>query len=377
VKRMVFASHTASIGVFRVGSHHLSRELSRMGNDVVHVSTPVSLAHLAKVRDPVVRSRLDASRHRPRTDEDGVEHVVPLVALPPGSLPPRLRRANLRFPLRPWPSSARATTDVMFIDQPLLVDLIPVFRPRLVIYRPTDVHIEPTVREAERSIMRRADAIVATSEYVLQDITGGDTSVPSLVLENGVEYDRFSSGRPSSDGRRGAVYVGALDVRFDWEAVATMARAFPDEPFRIAGPLPSGPPIALPSNVQLLGAVPYGDVPDLLARSRIGLLPMSSHPTNAGRSPMKYFEYLAAGLSVVATSSPALAGRTAPNVFLFGAGRTPTQAIAEALALPEEAAEIGRQYAGEYSWEKRALQLSHFVDALSLNPPRGRKLAER
>jgi hypothetical protein len=64
VKRMVFASHTASIGVFRVGSHHLSRELSRMGNDVVHVSTPVSLAHLAKVRDPVVRSRLDASRHR-------------------------------------------------------------------------------------------------------------------------------------------------------------------------------------------------------------------------------------------------------------------------------------------------------------------------
>ena len=40
MRRVVFLSHTEAGGVFRVGSHHLARELSRAGVEVHHVPPP-------------------------------------------------------------------------------------------------------------------------------------------------------------------------------------------------------------------------------------------------------------------------------------------------------------------------------------------------
>ncbi|MBO0982881.1 glycosyltransferase [Rathayibacter sp. SD072] len=368
--RIVFASHTAEVGVFRVGSHHLARELARRGHSVTHLSTPTSVLHLARAKDPQIRSRLKLSLRGPATDAAGVVHVEPLLAAPLGVVPPRLRARALKLALRPWRSSSvPERPDVLIIDQPLLgPPLIELLAPRRVVYRPTDAHFDPVLREAELDVLRRADALVATSEPVLDAVSeGADAPLRTLILENGVEFERFVSGETA---RAGVVYLGALDHRFDWNAVRTLASAFPSVPFRLAGPTPKdvGP---MPPNVELLGPVPYADAPDLLAHSSVGLLPLSDDPGNAGRSPMKYFEYLAAGLRIVSSSSPALRSRAAPGVWLYDdvaqAEAGLRAALEAALAGPNES---GSAFAEAYGWHRRAGDLLAFLDGVMGAPGR-------
>lgn len=359
---IVFASHTAQAGVFRVGSHHYAREFARRGARVIHISTPVTLAHIVKLRSPEVRRRFAKALGGASTDRDGVVHVVPLLAAPTASLPDRIAAVLTRIPFRPWPR--RRTVDVLVIDQPLLVDLIPILNPQLVVYRPTDVHLDPRVRRAEIRVIALADGVVATSAHVLADVMDGQKPLPTSVIENGVEFEKFSSGEASGAARSGAVYVGALDARFDWAAVTTLAAAFPEAVITIAGPVASVIPKDLASNIRLVGPVPYDQVPELLARAMIGLLPMSVDPANAGRSPMKYFEYLAAGLTVVASTTPELARRSAPNVYLYSGPDELVRAYAQAQDSDADRTAAGVEFAREYSWERRAEGLREFVESL-------------
>lgn len=361
---VVFASHTAQTGVFRVGSHHYSREFARSGCSVTHVSTGLTPLHLLKIRKPDVLNRLRLALKSPAIDEHGVKHVVPLLGFPTGHLNLSAADAVTRFPIRPWSSTLgrnpQQSLDLLIIDQPLLGGLIEILKPKRVIYRPTDAHYDTRTREAEMRVVALADGVVATSRRVLDDVLmGAPRSIPTQVLENGVEFERFSQVLDAGP-RSGAVYVGALDKRFDWSALKTLADAFPSEIFKIAGPLPSLKPVELPSNVVFMGPVPYSDTPRLLNSAKIGLLPMSLDPSNDGRSPMKYYEYLAAGLNIVATSTETLAQRKGPGVHLYKHLGNPVPAMAAALA-SYDGNISGKAYANDFSWEKRSQRLMEFI----------------
>ena len=89
--RLLLGSHTAPGGVFRVGSHHLARELAAQGHEVCHLSSPVSLAHVVNARDPEVRRRYRLAARRVRAARVAGD-FVPLTLLPM-SLGPRLTSA--------------------------------------------------------------------------------------------------------------------------------------------------------------------------------------------------------------------------------------------------------------------------------------------
>lgn len=363
---IVFGSHTAGGGVFRVGSHHLSREFSRMGNHVSHISTPVSLLHVAKIFSLETRRRYSEALRSPSTDVDGVRQVIPILALPGGSGPAGLSKWNLSHPLKPWsalmPRLPDDGVDILILDQPLLGGLIQLLKPTTIIYRPTDIHFSSVSREAELAILKLAHGVVATSGRVLDAVSDGTDALPSMILENGVEFDRFAP--QSQTERKGAVYVGALDARFDWAALSAIAGKNLGEQFRIAGPVDVAVPRDLPTNVKLLGPVPYDSVPALLSQAKVGLLPLSSHQGNAGRSPMKYFEYLASGLAVVATSSPELAQRVAPGVFLYETIGSAPGVFRDALDAYANLGSEGVAYASAFSWQSRSVKLLDFIENL-------------
>jgi glycosyltransferase involved in cell wall biosynthesis len=54
-------------------------------------------------------------------------------------------------------------------------------------------------------------------------------------------------------------------------------------------------------NVHFLGYKPYDQLPNYLRGMRVGLLPMKINDYTQSMFPMKYYEYLAAGLPVVST----------------------------------------------------------------------------
>jgi glycosyltransferase involved in cell wall biosynthesis len=60
------------------------------------------------------------------------------------------------------------------------------------------------------------------------------------------------------------------------------------------------------ANVRLLGPRPYAALPSYLVGMDVGLIPFKRNPVTYHADPIKAYEYLAAGLPVVATELPAL-----------------------------------------------------------------------
>lgn len=350
--RVLFLSHSHAFGDFRVGSHHYARELAHLGAEVVHLSTPVSLAH--RVTGRVSRAAMRAVPRHPFRDDDDVTHLVPRTVLPRPwgafRVAQTLARAGIRAPF-----------DAVLIDQPLLWDDSVRQLSDTLVYRPTDLYPGGVKRTLQQRILASADAVVATSGAVLRGL--GPLGIPSLVIENGVDLASFTAPTTDAAGRPAVcVYVGALDARFDWSRVRAWALAHPDVRFIIAGPDPH-PPALLPANVELAGPVAYTQLPALLAQARVGLLPLSDDPSNTGRSPMKLHEYLASGLAVVSRATPGIHADHDAGVYTYASADDADATMTAALRHPSPNVD-GRRVAENHAWTVKAAELATFVGGL-------------
>lgn len=355
--RLILASHTPRSSVFRVGSHHYAEQLSRRGHQVLHLSTPV----------PIYRPRewLAAQRSTTSQGDHGVNYVELGTVLPlrlGGSFP---GNASLRLSS---PSFARlvrdlgfTSVDALIIDQPTFAGVWKYVDSRAIIYRPTDIYESELHRRAELGVVAKADAVVATSETVL--IRLGGLSKPKLVLPNGVDFDRFRTAVDESAKRRGAIYVGAVDARFDWVWLAEVAGRVKDVQVKIAGPIKARPPASLPPNVVLLGPVPHEQTPRLMAESSVGLLPFARTAANSGRSPMKLYEYLAAGLGVVGPAGVIENLSQVPGVHWVDSPSDAAEVIRSVIRDPQQS-KVAIDAARAQDWSVKAAKLEAFIQGV-------------
>jgi glycosyltransferase involved in cell wall biosynthesis len=174
---------------------------------------------------------------------------------------------------------------------------------------------EPMRRWRER-ICARADLIVTPSAAILP----GDTPPGKIVrLEWGADTDRFRPGVTTAPpferpGTTTAIFAGAFR---SWHGAINLVRAArtlnergrSDVGAVFVGDGPELPAVraeaaALP-NIVIVGPVPHEQMPACLAAADIGVAPfeIGAHgPLALGFfwSPLKIFEYMAAGLPVVA-----------------------------------------------------------------------------
>ena len=125
------------------------------------------------------------------------------------------------------------------------------------------------------------------------------------VTPNAVAPERFSDLPPRDPSAPPvAVFSGALRP---WHGIETIAEAWAlldgEAPrLRVIGDGPARDIVAA-AGAEMLGAVPHEQVPRLLGEADIGLAPYSPDAP-AYFSPLKLFEYLAAGLAIVAADIP-------------------------------------------------------------------------
>jgi glycosyltransferase involved in cell wall biosynthesis len=345
--KILFISHTPIGGTFVVGSHHLARTMAGMGHAVLHLSPPLTPASLLYAHQRRISVR------RWWNTGDVVDGVI--AAVPSAPLPWAIIRRCTTDPHHMFADTCRASfqrilrkhqflrPDVIFIDEPRLAPLIEDIPAPCKVYRPTDIYAElrrdPSILRAERFLIRRAHAFIATSQPVAEHLRKlGAAHV--LLLENGVDVEHFVAGSrsratpPALPPRPRAVYVGALDRRFGFAAVERAAEGNPGVSFVLAGPAAEATRNTMKrlANVHFLGPVPYRDVPALLHSSDLGILPFSSDPANDGRSPMKIYEYGAAGLPVVATRTPELSRRALRFVVLADGPRDFSEKLRSVIA---------------------------------------------
>jgi glycosyltransferase involved in cell wall biosynthesis len=243
--------------------------------------------------------------------------------------------------------------------------------------------VEPMRRWRER-ICARADLIVTPSAAILPRDT---PSRKILRLEWGADTDRFLPDAPGTapferPATTVAIFAGAFR---SWHGAVNLVRAVRELHTRgradvgavLVGDGPELPAVqdeaAGLANVVFTGAVPHAKMPSCLAAADIGVAPfdISAHrPLSLGFywSPLKIFEYMAAGLPVVAPAVdriPSLVADGREGLLYDPASPGALARALETLGDPSLRRPLGRaareRAVREYSWKAHCVALDHAI----------------
>ena len=260
------------------------------------------------------------------------------------------------------------------------------------------------LRRLEAAVFREADRIVTITECARRILiehygvpAGRVRTVPDgtsvddgrRTTEDGPDPTTSSVvGRPSSPL---VYYVGQL---YPWKGAGLLvqAAARTDKArFVVVGGLPNGRgggadlaelrdrahELGVSNRIEFRGYLPYAQVGQELAKAAVAVLPLPDEPVaRYFTSPLKLFDYMAAGVPIVASDLPALREvlRHDENAVLVRPDDPAALAVAIQRLLddPALAARLARQAhddARAYTWDARAARLLEFLAFL---PPSGR-----
>ena len=250
--------------------------------------------------------------------------------------------------------------------------------------------------EMERAIFGSASGVVFT--HPLTERFARERLAfhgPSIVARNAAPLVRAAGGvapggdrtaRPPAPGPGGPIdilYVGQL---YRWKGIDLLLASLSHLAGRrlvVAGGAAASDldrsrqlarDLGVADRVEFLGQVPPDSVPDLMARARVGVVPLTgegSIEASHFTAPLKLFEFWAAGVPVVASDLPSLRClvRDGQNALL--APPRPRE-IAGAIArllddadLSGRIARAGQEEARSYTWEDRASAILDFIGRIA------------
>jgi glycosyltransferase involved in cell wall biosynthesis len=366
-------------GPTRFSKHHLARHLAQQGSRVLYVEASLSPAGLRRGR--VFLHELRDTLQPPRQVEERLwvrRHFVPFpyhAAMPLTNrraanrlgqrlLAPILGRDIRRLALR---------TPILIASLPHAVDVLPFVKRSGLVYHCADdyVHVRgfpSTLSALEADLCRQADLVITTSRTLCE--ARRQFNPNTRWVPNGADVEHFSrSATPApelADLRRPIVgFVGGLSEWVDIELIARLAHARRAVTFILIGPVGADiSPLRDLPNVRLVGPRPYADLPTYLAAMDVALIPFKQDPVTFHADPIKAYEYLAAGLPVVATDLPAL--RRLDNVLrLADSAEGFLEQIDAALAEGRDAGKTERQAeAARHSWANRFKVIDALIESI-------------
>ena len=362
--------------------HHLMSRLA-VENRVLFVeSLGLRRPQLAGRDVARIARRLRRGLAPPRA-RDGLHVLSPLV------LPLHSSAAVRRLNSRLLPALVRRAAARLGMNRPILWSYVPqaealleALAPALVVYHCVDdisaheLIDTASFLAAEERFARRADLVLASapslarrlrafSENVLEAPNVADTELFASALVPGA-VDPAIAALP---GPR-IVFAGAIvATKLDVPLLVALARMRREWSFALVGPVGPGDPLTDVSplraepNIHLLGARPYRELPAVLRGADAGIIPYARNQLTDSIFPMKVYEYLAAGLPVVASELPALAGLAEVQRGHDAAGFA--QLLERALAEDDPQRRRERSLAAaEHSWDARLREIAAALEAL-------------
>jgi glycosyltransferase involved in cell wall biosynthesis len=217
----------------------------------------------------------------------------------------------------------------------------------------------------EEQLLRRADVVFTTSTTLQEECQKISDNVH--FLPNVADYDHFATARKVAElpAELAAIpeprigYIGVLsDFKVDFDLIFSIAENRPDWHWVMIGEEREGQSstkvkqLSELENVHFLGHRPYEQLPHYLAGMNVATLPTLINSYTASMFPMKYFEYLAAGVPVVST--PLTFTQTYESGLIVAED---SSSFSDALALQINKGRISEQsskdYVGDNTWQSR------------------------
>ncbi|QAY74680.1 glycosyltransferase [Agromyces protaetiae] len=313
------------------------------------------------------RAILDIGNNAPV--DDRIRHVAPerLEKADPTDL------AEIEATYRAYESAVRAAADTAGLVRPRFITANPLVGgfsaldwagPALYYGRddwlssPARKRYWPAYEEAYRRIAASGRAVAAVSEEIIERIA---PTGPHAVVPNGIDPDEWLGPQPEPPswfakipGPR-AVYVGTLDSRLDTEGLSRLATSRPDLHIVLVGPRPDRSYLAelrTHPNVHVHRDVKRRAISAILRNAELTLLAHRRTPLTEAMSPLKLYEYLAAGRAVLATDLRPVRG-LGDRVLVADSVSDFADLVDPALALGIESEPRRRAFVDENAWSAR------------------------
>jgi glycosyltransferase involved in cell wall biosynthesis len=354
---------------FRIGNHHYARMFLDRGWDVLWISHPVSFVHGLK---PENRERVELASRGPVRHPGGPTELVPYTRLPFLKAPILsstwvLENSHRFFSPSLVDSLGRAgfdKPDLLWITDATMHAIADAADAKALAVRIADDNLEfagtpKSLRAVEKRLIRRADAVFATS-LPLQKRFEAMGGARVHLLRNGVDFDHFQGEfeKPREYEEIAgpiAIYMGAMDNWFALEWIESLAARRPDITVVLIGRdgIDLAPLNRFP-NVRYLGRKPYEEIPRYLAHASVGIIPFRRTRLVESISPLKLFEFLAAGLPVVSARWSELEFLAGPAL-LASDGEEFVRLVARVVDedWKGEQGDYFRRFAKENSWQAR------------------------
>ncbi len=230
-------------------------------------------------------------------------------------------------------------------------------------------------------LVSRVTAWIVISEGIKQELLKlGVPSEKILIAHDGFDPEQFTNLPTKQEARAKLgvpvdvfllVYTGHL---YPWKGMDGIADAFKDIPEGVELAVVGGYPEDIlriqeiagdTSHVRFLGQLQRNAVPAWLAAADAALLPTSAR-FEIGKSytsPLKLFEYLAAGLPVLASDVPSsheILDESVARFFKPDNGQDFLRALSEIRAM-NTASDAARAKVKPYAWEERGKSIGSFL----------------
>ncbi len=349
---------------------------ARRGYRVLFVERQAGLEHLW--RYPDMRQR---KMRRWREGLRQVQENLWIVSLPP-LLPGRyysitINRINQWLTTRwsrPYLRKLELTAPILWLYNPEQGPLIGHFNERLSVYHCIDEFAANTqgrkrriITALEQETLRQADIVFANSLLIYENKRPFNPH--TYRIPSGADVEHFARALDPATPVHPAIarlpqprigYIGHINERLDYKVLEYLACQRPDWSLVFVGdtyPWTMDAHLlrqlrAFP-NVHFLGRYPFSEIPTLVKGMDICLLPYVDDERGRYRSPLKLYEYLAAGKPVVSTDHTE-ARELGEVVYLASTPETFLKRVAQ--ALDQDSRERQRQrvaVAQRHSWERR------------------------
>jgi glycosyltransferase involved in cell wall biosynthesis len=229
----------------------------------------------------------------------------------------------------------------------------------------------------ERHFIAAADLVLTITQPLADSFAGmKDMHVVANAVNDELQQLLAAAPRPAND-RPKVLYSGAMwPDWFDWKSAQQCARSVPEADFVFLGAVTAsadeddGRPVLsyaaemaeLP-NVTMIDEVPHHEIAGHLLSADVGFIPFVVNQVTDPCSPLKVFEYLAAGMPVV--SSPLAGVRGYPGMRYYTSFDELRQATLDAIT--DAADPVGRAeriaFGARNTWSARIDEVDRILAA--------------
>lgn len=227
-----------------------------------------------------------------------------------------------------------------------------------------------------KTISEKANLIFTVSDELREFYKGLGRETDTHWVPNGVDFEHFNNPEKNNKENRLTKikqpiigYLGTIESRVDLDLIAQIAEANKDKTIALCGPIwpiishDFQKKLGQQKNIIATGRINYEDAPSYLHQFTAAIIPHKLNGFIASTNPMKLYEYLAAGISVVSTRGAGVE-MFKDHIYIADNNQQFINFISEAIKSDSAERKVARQNAAKkHSWKSRIDQMTELLFA--------------